>query len=364
MSSSKKSILFILPSPNGGGAERVVLNILQHLSREKFIPSLLLLSREGPLADEIPDDVKVIDLKTKHARYAIFKIIKAIHTLSPDIVFSAFGYLNLIISCFIPLFKKEIHFIARESNTVSIKNPQEKFPRLFNWLYRRFYKNFELIIAQSEYMKNDLVVNYEIAKQKIHVIYNPVNVAKIRAYSQETPTSYPIKNRVNLLCVGRLNYQKGLDRLLHAMAQLDSTFHLSILGDGSLLQELKQLSHDLNITDRVSFLGYQSNPYSYMSQADLLILPSRFEGLPNVVLEANSCGLPVVAFNSPGGTAEIINDKINGFLVQDGDIELLATTIHLASKFPFEKQLIKNTIITSYNIDKVIKEYEDIFQTI
>ena len=364
MSRDRKTILFILPSPSGGGAERVLLTILQHIDRKAFEPILLLLSNEGALSKEIPNDIQTINLNSKHARYAIFKIIKTIYKISPHIVFSTLGYLNLIISIFIPLFSKKIHFIARESNTVSVKNRLERFPKLFDWLYKTFYNRFEIIIAQSNYMKNDLIQNYNITQDHIRVIYNPLDFDKVTALSLKEPVNYPVADKINLLSIGRLSYQKGFDRLLHTMTLLDKKFQLTILGEGLLENELKKSANDLNISDRVSFLGFQHNPYAYMRHADLLILPSRVEGLPNVVLEANACGLPVVAFDSPGGTSEIIQEGLNGFLVKDDDITALAEAITSAATNSFNIELMKDTIMTSYNIDNIIGEYETVFKNI
>ena len=122
----------------------------------------------------------------------------------------------------------------------------------------------------------------------------------------------------------------------------------SISINGEEKEKLLNLSKELNIEDRVHFLGFQKNPYKYMAQADLLILSSRYEGLPNVVLEANTCGLPVVAYNCPGGTREIIKDGLNGFLVECGNIDELAYKIEEAIKE-----------LNQYQNDMIVQEYLD-----
>jgi glycosyltransferase involved in cell wall biosynthesis len=98
-----------------------------------------------------------------------------------------------------------------------------------------------------------------------------------------------------------------------------------------------------------------------MSSADLFVLSSRYEGLPNVVLEANSCGLPVVAFDSAGGTGEIIKDGENGFLVEAFDEEAFADTIKKARDYPFDESKIIQDVKDGFEATKIVKEYEKVF---
>lgn len=345
----------------GGGAERIISIILNFLDRKKFEPILVLLKKEGPYLADIPRDIQIVDLQASQARYAIIKIMRTIKQIKPDIVFSTLGYLNILIAIIRPLLPEKIIFIARESNTVSIKNKQEKYPMLFNVLYKVFYNNFNQIISQSEYMKKDLIDNYNIMTEKIEVIYNPVNIPKIKAFANKNITNPYKSDRFNLLSVGRLDDQKGYDLLIETMKKLDHRFHLTIVGEGKDESKLKYLVESFDIREKVTFVEFQSNPYVYMKYADLYILSSRYEGLPNVVLEANACGTPVVAFNCPGGTGEIIENGKNGFLCECGNITELAKKINKASSYTFDKNKIKSLIQNQYDVHIIIKQYEKIF---
>lgn len=357
----KKKILFIVPSLIGGGAERIISIIFNFLNRKKFEPILVLLKNEGPYLEDIPKDIQIIDLQATQARYAIIKIIRTIKQVKPDIVFSTLGYLNILIAMIKPFLSKNIVFIARESNTVSVQNKQEKYPVLFDLLYKVFYNNFDQIISQSDYMKKDLIDNYNIMKDKIEVIHNPVNITKIETLANKSMTNFYKNDKFNLLTVGRLDYQKGYDLLIEAMSKLDKKFHLTILGEGKDDTKLEQLAKSFDIEDNITFAGFQSNPYIYMIHADLLILSSRYEGLPNVVLEANACGTPVVAFNCPGGTGEIIENGVNGFLCECGNIDELIKKINKAYLHNFDKNKIKRLIKNKYDANTIIKHYEKIF---
>ena len=357
----KKKILFIVPSMRGGGAERIMSIILNYLDKKKFDPILVLLKKEGPYLEDIPKDIQIINLQVTRARYAIIKIFRIIKQVKPDIVFSTLGYLNILLAMIRPLLSKNIVFVARESNTVSVKNKQKKYPIFFNLLYKIFYNNFDQIIAQSEYMKKDLIDNYNIMNDKIERIYNPVNITKIGALANKEITTLYKNNKFNLLTVGRLDYQKGYDLLIEAMIKLDDRFHLTIVGEGKDKSKLKYLVESFDVKEKVTFVGFQSNPYVYMMHADLYILSSRYEGLPNVVLEANACGTPVVAFKCPGGTSEIIENGVNGFLCECGNIDGLVEKISKASLYSFDKKEIKSSIQSKYDVHIIIKQYEKIF---
>jgi glycosyltransferase involved in cell wall biosynthesis/acetyltransferase-like isoleucine patch superfamily enzyme len=364
ISTHKKKIklLFILPLLNGGGAERVVINLLNHLDRDKFTVVLALLEKKGRYIDDIPKDIETIDLKVSKVRYSIFKIAKAIRKTEPDIVFSTLGYLNLFISTFRILFPKETIFIGRESTIVSIANKKDRYPALFDFLYKNFYQNFDLIISQSNYMKSDLVDNYGIPSNMIKVVNNPVDVKKIDEMSNKADNSIYPKNIINLLAVGRLkNRTKGFDNLIDIVNGLEDIYHLTILGEGEDREILEKQIKTLKLENRVTLIGFKDNPYSYMKHADILLLTSHYEGFPNVILEANLCGTPVIAFDSEGGIKEIVKNGLNGQLVEKGNMELFAKEITYFDFEEYNPQKIRKYIVEKYSIDKIIKIYENIF---
>ncbi len=357
----KKRIMFILPSLSGGGAERVMLILVKHIDRDKFTPIFILNKKEGKLLEYLPDNIEVIDLNISKARYAIFKIAKKIRELKPDIVFSTLGHLNLLIAIIRPFYSKKIKFISRESNTVSLENRGEKYPRIFDFLYKNVYNNFDLIITQSKYMKLDLIENFDIKESKIVTIYNPVDIKNILE-KKDKPLAKPLKkDKINLIAVGRLTHQKGFDILIDAMANLDERFHLNILGEGDDEKKLKDKIQTLNLSEKVTMLGFCENPYAFINESDFFILSSRYEGLPNVVLEANACKKPSIAFDMPGGTAEIIVDGKSGILVKEFLAKSLSDAIKEAVETDFDKEYIYDFCKENFFVEKIIKEYESNF---
>ncbi len=362
MNDKRENILFILPSLEGGGSQRVMLTIMTYMDRKKFNPKLALVKKEGEFLSQVPKDIPIYDLNAKQLRYAIFKIIKLIKSENPDIVFSTLGHLNLLLALLKPILPKKTLFIARESNTVSIQNLSEKYPKLFDWLFKNVYKNFDLIITQSHFMKDDLVNNYDIDEKKIKVIYNPLASDKIEKLANEKikPSTLFDTTKINLLSVGRIDRQKGYDLLLESFGKLDENYALTILGEGEMKKELEDFVKERKLSKRVFFKGFSQNPYIYLKHADLFLLSSRYEGFANVVLEANYCELPVVAFKAPGVNDEIVKEGFNGFLVENFDTDLFAQTIEKASKYRFDKKKIKKHTEDRYDGVKIVKEYENI----
>jgi len=359
-----KKIMFLVPSMRGGGAERVMSILVKFLDRSKFQITLVLVKAEGYYLDDLPDDIILVDLNASKARYSIPKLIKVIKKEKPDIIFSTLGHLNFIVALLKIFLDSKITLIARETSIVSYSLQINKYPNISEFLYKNFYNRFDNIICQSRYMMNDLVTNFGVYKEKISVINNPVDIDRVQRLSS-VENEFFDNQKINLLAVGKLHKIKGYDKLIRAIKHLnDKKYHLTILGEGSEEESLKSLSKELDVDNQISFLGFQKNPYTYMKQADLFILSSWYEGFPNVVLEANTCGTPVVAFECPGGISEIIENGLNGFLVENGNFELLSDTIKKSSNYRFDESKITDFVYSRYNANMIIKNYEDAFSQV
>lgn len=355
----KKSILFILPDLNAGGAERIVTTIANHLPREKFSPSILLLRKEGLYLDFLQNDVEIIDIKTPRIRYALKPILKQIRKRKPDIVFSGFGEVNAYLSLFIKLFPKT-KFIARETNVVS----QHVTRREIRFFYK-FYNNYNKIICQSDDMMNDLVENFKIKKDKLIKINNPVdfNFIEEKLENATKPESYQ-EGFKNVVAIGNLSSRKGFDNLLKVFVKLKQhNVLLHILGDGRDREMLHQMKQDLGL-ENVIFHGVQKNPYPFLKFADLFILSSRYEGFPNVLLEAGACGTYALANNCKGGIHEIIQPKINGEISDIENHEAFAAKIVEILKQNHDSEAIKNSIKSRFSKEMILEKYFEVFESI
>jgi glycosyltransferase involved in cell wall biosynthesis len=166
---------------------------------------------------------------------------------------------------------------------------------------------------------------------------------------------------VELLCVGRLDPPKGYDRLLNVLELVKSSgfnFRLRIVGDGTLREDLVKSAKALDLMNHVEFMGIQENPFQFMAESDCLLLTSYYEGLPNVVLESNGCGLPVIAFNAPGGIAEIIEEGVTGWLVKDGDLPAFASRIQSKEYLNVDRQHIIKFVTEKFSLSAITSQYE------
>ena len=321
--------LFVLADLEPGGAQRVVLTVIRHLNRNVFEPHLAIIDKTGPMAQDIPGNVPIHGFKVGKVRYALPELLGLCRSLKPDTVISTLSHLNLSLIAGKVLFPSHTRLIVREANTPSLRLRHAGRPWVYRLLYRSLYPHADRIICNADYVKRDLEKSFAIPPQKITVIPNPVDLERIDLAKRNGHKGYSAKRR-HLVAVGRLNYQKGFDVLLKAFQQILQRvpdLHLTIVGGGPDEDLLRKMAEDLFITDSVTFAGYQANPYPYMAHADLFISSSRWEGLPNAVLEALACGTPVVAFDCPGGIREIIQEGNNGWLIPAGDWEFMSKKV-------------------------------------
>ena len=351
----KISVIFILPDLETGGAERIVTTIANHLSRDKFEPKILLLRKEGGYLKLLKDDVEIIDIKTERIRHSLKPILKEIYRRKPDIVFSGFGEVNAYMSLFIKLFP-QVKFIARETNVVSqhVTKKEIKF-------FYSFYNNYHQIIAQSDDMMNDLINNFKVSRSKIIKINNPVDFDFIneKLLNSNKPESFRY-NYKNVVAIGNLSARKGFDNLLKVFSRLkNENIILHILGDGKDREILHQMKDFLGLKNIV-FHGRQENPYQFLKYADLFILSSRYEGFPNVLLEAGACGTYSLANNCPGGINEIIQNDINGEIGNIDNHEDFAQKIRLILQQNYDKEWIINSIKSRFSKEIILDNYEKV----
>lgn len=353
-----KTILFILPDLNQGGAERVITTLCNELDRTKFCPKLVLFKKEGYYLNHLKDDVEIIELKVSRIRYSIFKIIPLIKKLKPEIVFTGWGEISAFLSPIISLFPKT-KFITRETNVVSkhVKRKEILF-------FYRFYNNFHQIIAQSDDMKNDLIENFRISENKIVKINNPVDFDLINRLKIESVNVGFNMSYKNIVAIGNLSPRKGFDLLLNVMNELKGeNIHLTILGDGAFKDELAQQKGELGLNN-VTFKGKVSNPFVYLKNADLFVLSSRYEGFPNVLLEAGACGTYSLTNNCPGGINEIVQEGINAEIFPIENSKGFAEKMKEILNQSHDKEKIVKSIYSRFSKEIIISKYESIFDRI
>ena len=364
---SKHKLLFLIPTLETGGSQKVLSILLNNISLEKYDISLAVLTHTGVFYDSIPKRIKKIDLGISRVRFSAYKVYKTIKQLSPDVVFVFdVNNLSLIVSVLTFFLPEKIKFITRESTIISVFiNRYPVFKNVIKVLYKYTFRRFDKIVCQANYMKQDLVDNFGVNGDKIIVINNPLETDRITHLSLGSKKLFD-SNAYNIIAVGRFVRAKGFDRLIEAFSLVKMpNIHLTIIGDATpedlgCAEEIMNKVKFHNLNEKISFVGFKENPYEYMAQADLLVMTSHYEGFPNVAIEANILGTPVMAFNCPGGIREIIDDGVNGCLIENNDIHQLASAIDRVSKISTDRKCITWHAKEKYDIAKIIPQYENI----
>ena len=352
---TKKRILLITPTLECGGAERFVSMFCDHIDTNIFSVCLVVVNNTRPFYNISNPAIEIIDLEKKRVLFSLQGIKTVVKKFKPDIIFSTANHLNVYLGIFRNSFDKNIKFIARESSIVSINSQRTSMPRLYNRLLKKYYKRFDHIICQSRYMQEDLCRNYQIPANKTSVIHNAVSVE-----TQASPviTANDAGKLYKLITVGRLSEEKGIERLIHTVGLLSIPFQYFIIGDGDKKNDLKSLINELRLQDKVFLLGEKTDPFKGLEDADLFLMGSYYEGFPNVLAEAGTMGIPVIAFRAPGGIGEIIEDGKNGLLVEDNDILGYASAINRGISANFNRQQIIEVSKERFSVTTMIAKLE------
>jgi GalNAc-alpha-(1->4)-GalNAc-alpha-(1->3)-diNAcBac-PP-undecaprenol alpha-1,4-N-acetyl-D-galactosaminyltransferase len=227
------------------------------------------------------------------------------------------------------------------------------------WMRRCVYPLADLIVVVSPQIREWMETN--VRRDRVVFVPNPVTPIKP---SSTPPRSFGLERKV--VGMGRLASQKGFDLLLQAFAPCCRShpgWTLDILGDGPERASLEALALRLGISSCTRFLGLVRDPGTVLSQGDLFVLSSRYEGFPNALVEAMSCGLPAVSFDCPSGPKDIIRDGVDGILVPPQDVEGLSAAIDRLMSNDAERHSLASRAIEvneRFGVERVAKIWEDL----
>ena len=350
--SQVQRISLFLPSLVGGGAERVMLSLAKNFVARGHLVDFVLVRREGEYLNEVPDTIRIIDLQSTKPRTAIPELVRYLRREKPCALLSSLRYANLAALWASHISRVRLRCVVREASTISqdlaYDSPLSRrlMPNFIRWFYPWAHK----VVAPSRGVAVDLVETTKLPIDCISLICNPVSLDEIKQKMKEA-ISLPWEDNIGspiVVSVGRLTQQKDFSTLILAFARLrkQRSARLIILGEGEERTHLETLVHANGLVEDVWMPGFVANPFAYMAMSSVFVLSSRWEGLPNVLIEALACGIPVVSTDCPSGPVEILENGRYGVLTPVGDADSMMHAIqrvldHQSPVFDSQQALIR-----------------------
>lgn len=355
----KKVVAYVIPSLEIGGSESKVVELAQGLDKTKYEPIIITISKMGPLLEKAKNsNIRVfsVNKKGKFDLFVVNRIARLLKEHKVDIVqvFTSTGKLWGRLAA----FKAKIKVVISTEESLFRNKPMDRF------LERRLAKKTSVIITNSNASKASAIKGTGIHESKYVVIHNGIELT--RFYEGVSHNVLRSGNEQVLMTIARFDPRKKLDLLINAFSIVVKTHDakLVLVGSGPLEESLKKQVNDLNLQDKVLFLGYRKDTPDLLKEADVFLLTSSEEGFGNVIIEAMASKVPVVA-SGVGGIKEIIKHNHNGLLFESGNqTELVRLIKNLLDSKDTRDKLSTNAFneVEQYSLSRMIKDHETLYQ--
>jgi len=326
-------IALFLPSLEGGGAERVFVQLANEFAAMGFRVDLVLAQARGSYIDKVSEIVQIVDLGASGVLQAVPKFSRYLQEATPRAVLSGLDHANIaaILSCVISRTGTRCVVSVRAVPTAVYRAKRSIRRWLILQATKVAYRFSDEIVACSRGVAKDLLDSLHINADKISIIYNPLDMPAIDE-SSKAASNHPWLSSEDsplIVSVGSLTVFKDFKTLIRAFSLVRSKHkaRLAILGEGPQRRELESLARVLNLQSDVYLPGFVENPYIWMRRANVFVSSSLTEGCPNVLMEALACDTPIVSTDCFGGSSEILLGGEFGCLVPVGDSEAMARAI-------------------------------------
>lgn len=361
--SGPSRIGFFLPHLRHGGAERVVLTLMQKLDRARFQPVLILQRREGDYLKLLPDDIEVIALRRPRPPGCVFELAGLLRRHKIDLVYSATNATNIYTTTAARLAGGRTRVIISEHTPLDFSLSKAKLLPLRRAAIRHSYPRADMVVAPLDRIGDEMTAFLGKSAPPFRCLPNPV-VEHVAAPRAQPPVALRIAS------VGRLASVKRFDLLISAFADYrtrhpDAT--LTLFGDGPDRAKLQQLATDLGIASAVVFAGYVEDVPAQLGGYDLFVCTSEREGFGNAIVEAMAAGVPVVSVDCPFGPRLLLGGGRNGRLVDSDDVASVASAIEeVAADQPLRQGYATAARATAaeFSVERAVLTYELAFSDI
>jgi glycosyltransferase involved in cell wall biosynthesis len=341
---STGTVAFFIRALEGGGAQRDMILLANGVAAQGRRVEILTLVAEGPLRALVSREVAVLAVSGGKLRSALSGVRRALAARRPHAVVSAEAASNLLVLLAARSLPRRLRprVILREVSSASVSQRSDPYrqTRLAYAILRFAYRWADTVVTLTDGALLDLSENFGVPRAKlVRMTSNAViEDASVLAGADDGDRESGL-----VVAVGRLSLEKDQATLLHAFSKLpqDGKARLEIFGTGPQRPALEKLIQTLGLGDRVSLEGFVPDPFPVFRRAALLVSSSRFEGFGNVLVEAMSCGTPVVSTDCPYGPAEILDHGRYGQLVPIGDADAMARAIVLGLAMPPDRAALR-----------------------
>lgn len=367
-------IAFIINSLEGGGAERVIQTLANYLVNQNHEIYVFLLN-EGNKVYEFDSDVKIILLKTSVLSKGLGKILFIpLQSIELQILLSKFkikyaiSFLiraNLVFS-FTKFFSTQRVIISERSFSQKHYDKKNIKNSVLKYLIKKLYSKANLIISISNGIKESLIEDFNIEESKIKVIYNPQDLIGIKNNTSTLKLDFEKKLKY-FITIGRLVELKDHKTLINAFKAVNEEFkntRLLILGEGPLRSEIQMQIDNLNLKSKILLLGFVKNPYVYLKNSDIFVFSSKFEGFGNVLVEAMTCGLPVISTNCISGPSEILDNGNYGMLTPVSNVDAMENAMKTMLKNNNLKKFKEKSLhrASDFDVEIIANKYLNILK--
>ena len=338
-------VLFLINSLGGGGAERVLVNLVNNMNKNRFSVTVQTVFPAGVNKEFLSSEVELIE-----GKIPLFKGVSRVFKILPDSVLLKMCRINndydVVIAYMHGIPTKILwrYQVAPKLAWLHCDMEHSSLPKYFKpSQIRECFNTYEKIVGVSQSVCHSFAKLYGL-EQKLRVVYNTNDTKKIRELSQEDTMSHQEWRQfsgIRLISIGRLHEQKGYDRLVNICKKLKEEnykYKLLILGTGAEQENLEQRIQKYGLGDQVILGGYARNPYPFIRAADLFVCSSRYEGLSTVMSETIILSTPIITTNV-SGAREVLGDNNEYGVVVDNNEKSLYSGM---------KQLLNNPQKLSY----------------